>query len=215
MIPKMGTIVPGMGTRSSRVRRVSVADALFSRTRQRVLGLLFGEPERSFFVTEILLRAGSGRGTVQRELERLARSGLVTVTRIGNQKHYQANRRAPVFEELRSLVAKTSGLADPIRKALQPLEREIDLALIYGSVARGEAHAASDIDLLVVAADVALEQLYTRLLPVETTLARKINPTLYTPDAFRKRRRNSSFVQKVLRGPVIVLFGTLDEEAAR
>lgn len=212
----MGTIVPGMGTRPKETRRTSIADALFSRTQQRVLGLLFGEPERSFFVTEILQRAGSGRGTVQRELERLAGSGLVTVTRIGNQKHYQANRQAPVFEELRSLVAKTSGLADPIRKALQPLQRKIDLALIYGSVARGEAHASSDVDLLVVADDVTLEQIYARLLPVEKTLARKINPTLYTPEEFRKRRRNSSFVQKLLGGPVIVLYGTLDgEEAAR
>lgn len=211
-IPELGTIVPEMGTRRTPIKRTSVADALFTRTQQRVLGILFGDPERSFFATQIIQRAGSGRGTVQRELERLAHSGLVTVTRIGNQKHYQANAQSPVFEELRSIVLKTSGLADPVREALRPLARKIDLALIYGSVARGEAHAGSDVDLLVVARDLTLEQLYTRIAPAEKTLGRRINPTLYTPEEFRNRSRNSSFVKKVLAGPVITLLGSVDGE---
>lgn len=202
-----------MGTGRVAPRRTSITDALFSRTQQRVLGLLFGEPERSFFATEIIERAGAGRGSVQRELERLADSGLVTVTRVGNQKHYQANAKAPVFSELRSLILKTSGIADPIRQALRPLAPRIDLALVYGSVARGEAHAGSDVDLLVVSEDLLLEQLYARVLAAEKTLGRRINPTLYTPEEFRKRRQNSSFVQKVLAGPVIPLIGTIDAEA--
>lgn len=210
----MGTIVPEMGMAEKRT--VSLADALFSRTQQRVLGILFAAPERSFFATEIIQRARSGRGTVQRELERLASSGLLTVTRIGNQKHYQANPHAPVFDELRSIVLKTSGLADPVRRALQPLARTIELALIYGSVARGEAHAGSDVDLLIVANDLALETLYSRLLAVEKALGRKINPTLYTSDEFRKRSRSSSFVKKLLAGQVIPLIGEVDvEEGAR
>src|SRR5215472_4088222 len=104
-----GTIVLRMGTRTT------IADALFSKTQQRVLAIVFGRSERSFFLTEIIQRARTGRGTVQRELERLVSSGLVTVRRVGNQKHYQANAAAPVFDELRSIVLKTSGLADPTR----------------------------------------------------------------------------------------------------
>src|SRR5689334_10285158 len=202
-----------MGTGRIATRRTSITDALFSRTQQRVLGLLFGDPERSFFATEIIDRASAGRGSVQRELERLTESGLVTVTRVGNQKHYQANAKAPVFAELRSLILKTSGIADPIRQALRPLARKIDLALIYGSVARGEAHAGSDVDLLVVSDALLLEQLYARILAAEKTLGRSIHPTLYTSEEFRKRRQSSSFVQKVLAGPVIPLIGTIDAEA--
>src|SRR5260370_23555768 len=131
-----------MGTVSmQQPQRTSIADALFSRTRQRVLGILFGQPERSFFATEIFRRAGTGRGTVQRELERLVGSGLVTVRPVGNQKHYQANAAAPVFEELRSLVLKTSGPAGPLRESFKPLPPKIDVALIYGSVAPRGVHA--------------------------------------------------------------------------
>ncbi|MBX9811154.1 MAG: hypothetical protein K2Y16_06015 [Burkholderiales bacterium] len=86
-----------------------MAGALFTATQQRVLGLLFGQPERSFFATELIALARAGSGAVQRELQRLAESGFVTVTRIGNQKHYQANRAAPIFEELRGMVLKTLG----------------------------------------------------------------------------------------------------------
>ena len=142
-MPKMGIIMPKMGTggqkkKSSRHGRkssktgsdsgsVGLADALFTTTQQRVLGLLFGQPGRSFFANELIELTGSGSGAVQRELRRLATSGLLTVTRIGNQKHFQANRDSPVFDELCSLVIKTVGLADPIRRALLPLAEKIDL----------------------------------------------------------------------------------------
>lgn len=213
----MGTIVPEMGTLHStppkQPPRTSLADALFSLTQQRVLGLLFGDPERSFFATEIFQRAGSGRGTVQRELERLVDSGLVVVMRIGNQKHYRANPDAPIFAELRSIILKTSGIADPLLAALAPLKKKIDLAFVYGSVARGEAHAGSDVDLLVVARDLTLEKLYTRLAVAEATIGRRINPTLLTPAEFRRRRSSeNSFVVKVLEGEMIPLFGTIDAE---
>jgi predicted nucleotidyltransferase len=205
-----------MGTRQGRASGTRVADALFSRTQQRVLGLLFGEPARSFYATEIIDRAGAGRGTVQRELERLVSSGLVTAQQIGNQKHYRANTEAPVFDELRSIILKTSGLADPIRDALKPIARKIELALIYGSVARGEEHARSDVDLLVVAGDLTLERLFARLAPAELAIGRTINPTLYTPEEFRSRRQRNAFVQKVLAGPVIPLIGSIDgKEPAR
>lgn len=200
-----------MGTRQA-AERTSIADALFSRTQQRVLGALFGESERAFSASELFQRTRGGRGTVQRELQRLVASGLVTVNAVGNQKHYRANPASPVFEELRSIILKTAGLADPIRAALKPLASKIELAFIYGSVARNEAHAGSDVDLMVVGRDVALEKLFARLAPAEEALARKINPTLYTPEEFRKRVRSSPFVQKVISGPTIPLIGTIDAQ---
>ncbi|HEX6097823.1 MAG TPA: nucleotidyltransferase domain-containing protein [Thermoanaerobaculia bacterium] len=203
----MGTIVPTMG--------ISLADALFSRTQQRVLGILYGDPDRSCFATEIFERARAGRGAVQRELERLADSGLVSVTRVGNQKHYRANPNAPIFSELRSIILKTSGLAQPVADAIAPLAKKIDVAFIYGSVARGEAHAESDVDLLVVARDLTLEQLHSRLARAETTIGRTIHPTLLTPTEFRRRRESGNpFLRKVLAGEIIPVIGNVDAETA-
>src|ERR1035441_6978902 len=112
-----------------------VADALFSKVQQRVLAVLFGNPARSFYGNELIALAGSGSGAVQRELARLAAAGLVTVTRIGNQKHYQADPTTPVFEDLRRLVMKTSGLADIVRSALAPMAGQISAAVRFGFVA--------------------------------------------------------------------------------
>lgn len=188
-----------------------MADALFSGTQRRVLGLLFGRPDRSFYTRELIELADAGRGAVQRELSRLAESGLVTVRRVGNQKHYQANQKAPIFDELCSIVRKTSGLADPIREGLRPHEDDIDFALIFGSVPRGEAHAASDIDLLVVSDRVTLEELYESLAPAEHTLGRQISPTLYSREEFEHRRETGHhFVTRVLEGEVIPLLGELE-----
>ena len=190
----------------------SVANALFTKTQQRLLGLFFGNTGRTFFKQELIKRTGSGSGGVQRELARLIESGLVTVTRIGSQKHYQANRSAPIFEDLRRIVTKTVGLIDPLRAALRPLAKGIDLALVYGSIPRGEDRVESDIDLLVVASDLTLEDLFKRLAPAERMLGRKINPTLYTPDELARRRKNGSpFLKKVLGGETIVVIGTEDD----
>ena len=186
----------------------SLADALFTATQQRVLGLLFGQPDRSFFASELIALARAGSGGVQRELKRLADSGLVTVFRVGNQKHYQANPSSPVFEELCGLVRKTVGLRDPIRKALMPLADRIEHAVLYGSVAKQTDTASSDIDLLIVSDVLTLEKLYTALATVEESLARKINPTLYTAQEFeRRRRKGSPFLKRVLAGEHIVLIG--------
>ncbi len=176
-----------------------------------LLALLFGQPNRSFFVTELMSLAGSGRGAVQRELGRLAQSGLVTITRVGNQKHYQANRDSPLFEELCSIIKKTVGLQEPVRAALEPLAQKISLALIYGSIAKRSDTAASDIDLLIVADELTLEEIYAALAPVEKLLDRSVNPTLYASKEFRHRRKTrNSFVTRVLENPFIVLKGSVD-----
>lgn len=192
----------------------SLADALFTTTQQRVLALLFGQPSRSFFASELIELTGSGSGAVQRELKRLTSSGMVTVKRIGRQKHYQANPDCPVFEELCALVRKTVALVEPIREALAPLTEKIERALIYGSVAKGTDTASSDIDLLVVADDMTLEALYTALAPVEATLGRKVNPTLYTRKEYDDRRAASNpFLIRVLEGEHLVLVGSEDDAA--
>ena len=194
------------------LRGTALADALFTSTQQRVLGLLFGQPDRSFFVTEIMSLADSGRGAVQRELARLARGGLVTVTRLGNQKHYQANPSSPLFEELHNIVEKTVGLQEPLRAALQSLADDISLALIYGSIAKRSDTASSDVDLLIVSDTLTLEAVYAALAPVEKRLERRLNPTLYTEKEFEKRRRaKNAFITRVLAGKTTVLIGAIDD----
>ena len=188
----------------------SLADALFTTTQQRVLALLFGQPKRSFNTSEMIERTGSWSGAVQRELKRLVSSGLVTVNRIGNQRHYQANPNSPVYKELCSLVIKTVALAEPIRESLAPLADHVKLALLYGSVAKGTDTATSDIDILIVAGGTTLEDVYSALAPVETKLDRKISPVLYTPKEFAKRKAsNKPFLARVLAGEHLILMGNL------
>ena len=193
--------------------RLSLADALFSSTQQRVLGLLFGQPERSFFGAEVISLLGMGSGGVQRELKKLADSGLVRVFRVGNQKHYQANPESPIYAELVALIRKTVGLVEPLRGALAASPEAIDLALVYGSVAKGGATAASDIDLLLVSETLTLESAYGMLADVESTLGRPINPALYTNAEFEKRLRDGNpFLHKVLSGDTILLQGRLPDD---
>lgn len=228
-MPKMGSKMPKMGIKlhknttlkaaEARARyrasptpaRTSLANALFSATQQRVLGLLFGQPERSFFATELINLAGAGSGAVQREIQRLVESGLITVTRVGNQKHYQANRDAPIFAELHGIIVKTLGPADAIRIALAPLASHIHVALLYGSVAKRSDHAASDVDVLIVADELSLEAIYAALAPAEKRLGRTISPTLYTHKEFQRRRAGGhAFLGKVLAGEHILLIGNAD-----
>jgi len=191
----------------------SLADALFTTTQQKVLGLLFGQPDRSFFVTQIMELAKAGRGGVQRELERLRQGGLVTVTRVATQRHFQANSDSPLFDELCGIIQKTVGLAGPVREALESLPEEPKLAFIYGSVAKRTDSSASDIDLLVVANNTKLEHLYAVLMPVEQLLARPISLTSYTESEFEQRiSENNPFLQRVLNGPKIDLVGSVDVE---
>ena len=212
-IPNLGTIIPNLGIFMTTPPSSSLADALFTSTQQKVLGLLFGQPERSFFVTQVMQLAKSGRGAVQRELQRLESAGLVSVQMHGNQKHYQANSDSPLFDEICSIVQKTVGLEEPLRAAVESLPGAAHLALIYGSVAKRTDTSASDIDLLIVADELSLEEIYTALSPAEQLLGRKVNPTLYTSEEFdRRRARGSSFLKRVLDGPVIILSGSIDGE---
>ena len=199
--------------RTSASEEPSLADALFTSTQQKVLGLLFGQPDRSYFVTQIMARANAGRGAVQRELRRLEVSGLATVQMVGTQKHYQANPNSPLFDELCSIVRKTMGLEEPLRTAVESLPGEVIFAMIYGSVAKRTDTSGSDVDLLIVAEGLTLEDVYAAVAPVEKLLDRQVSPTLYTTQEFSKRRDNQNpFLMRILGGPKIILMGSMDGE---
>jgi predicted nucleotidyltransferase len=187
---------------------VSVADALFTKSQQRVLALIFGNTGRTFYANEIIALAGSGSGAVQRELAKLESAGLVIVTRMGNQKHYRANVDAPVFAPLRELVLKTSGLADVLRASLAPIGTRIRAAFVYGSVATNRDTATSDIDLLIVSDDLSYADLFTLLEDASKRLGRTVNPTIYSEAELTKRMRGrNAFVTRVLEQPKIWLIG--------
>lgn len=213
-MPKLGAIIPNMGMNSppsGEFRPQGLADALFSMTQQRVLALLFGQPDRSFYATELIRLVGAGSGAVQRELARLERSGLVTVRRVGTQKHYQADPHSPLFAELCGIVQKTVGMAEPLRRALAPLAANILAAFVYGSVAKRADTATSDIDLMVISDNVGYEELYTALEPVTTQLGRSVNPTVYTSRQLAKRRLDDhSFITRVRDQPKVWLIGSDD-----
>jgi predicted nucleotidyltransferase len=214
--PKVKTLPDSTKQKSGRVGSPSgLAGALFSMTQQRMLGLLFGQPSRRFFGNELIDLTGSGSGAVQRELRRLTDSGLVTATKEGSRRYFQANPSAPLFAELHSIVLKTVGAAEPLGAALAPLASRIELALVYGSVAKGLEVAASDLDLLVVSDSLTLEELYAALSPAERLISRKLNATLYTPDEYQRRRKEKSpFLAKVLAGEHILLIGKAHELGA-
>jgi predicted nucleotidyltransferase len=189
-------------------------DFLFTSTQQRLLGLLFGQPDRSFYANELIALAGSGVGAVQRELIRMEKAGLVVTRRIGNQKHYQANPTCPIFTELRAIVRKTFGTAGLLRAALAPLWDQIDFAFVYGSVADGTEHAASDVDLMVVSSSLSNAELLHALQPAQEELGRTINPTLYMPEEFSQRvRERRSFILRVLAKPKLFIKGAEDDIA--
>lgn len=206
--------MPILGVRSGSRRsgRRSLADALLTKTQQRVLGVLFGQPERSFYASELIRDAGTGSGAAQRELARLEGSGLIVARRIGHQKHYQANPASPLYSELRNIVLKTVGLAEPLRDALTPLSKAIRAAFVYGSVAKATDQAASDIDLMIISDSLTYGEVFGAIERVTRAVGRKVNPTVYTVDEFSKRARTeNAFVTRVIEQPKLWVIGSEDD----
>jgi len=218
--PKLGIIEPIMGISKKRRdpraelgtdTRMSMADALFTNTQQRVLAVLFGQPSRSFYANELIALARGGSGAVQRELARLVRSELVTVRTSGNQKHYQANPASPIFAELCALTQKTMGLVEPLRAALAPLADSIRAAFIFGSVAKREDTASSDVDLMLVSDELAYPDVFVVLGELSRSLGRSVNPTIYTSqDLATRLKRGDAFLQRVFAQPKIWVTGSDD-----
>jgi predicted nucleotidyltransferase len=186
------------------MRSNSIGNVLFTKTQQKVLGLLFGKPDQSFYLNEITKLSQMGRGTIKRELERMEAAGIVVKNRIGNQNHYQANSECPVYSELMGIARKTFGVADVIKTALNSILDEVALAFIYGSVAKGEDTAKSDIDLLIVSNELTYSEIMERLLDSEISIGRPINPTIYNVDQIEKKlKQDNAFVSRVMDQPKI------------
>jgi hypothetical protein len=186
-----------------------LADALFTKTQQRVLRVLFGQPDRSFYASELIRDGGTGSGAAQRELARLEESGLIVARRIGNQKHYQASAASPLFSELRNIVLKTVGLAEPLRDALKPLASGIRAAFVYGPVAKATDQATSAIDLMVVSDSLSHGDVFGALDTVSRTLGRHVHPTVYSAAEFSQRAKDEhAFIMRVLEGPKVWVLGS-------
>ena len=171
-----------MGTRTG-----ALSNILFSGSRRSILALLYGHADEQFYLREITRRAGTGIGATQRELRQLSEAGLIQDVRRGRQVYYQANRKNPIFVELKSILAKTSGIRDILQEALTSLGKDrIKLAFVYGSIARGEEKASSDVDLMVVG-EISFSDVVSTLAKIETKLGWEVNPTVYGPREFREK----------------------------
>ena len=201
----LSTIVLGMSTTTG------LADLLFGRTRGAVLALLYGRGDQSFYTRQIAREVDVSVGAVQRELENLSKVGLIIRKSVGNQVFYQANREAPIFREMQALVNKTIGIFSILRSALHPLAKRILVAFVYGSVAREQETAQSDVDLMVVG-KVTLDELISRVSTVEKTIGRPINPTVYSVAEFKSKLASGNhFLTAVLKGQKVFLLGDEDE----
>jgi len=191
---------------------IAIADALFTKTRQKIIGLLFSKPDKSYYLNEIVRIAGMGKGTIKRELDKMTSAGLLTMRKIGNQNHYQPNPESPIYEELLAISRKTFGVADILKKALKKYESDIKFAFVYGSVAKLNDTAVSDLDVMIVGDGLVYAELMASLIPVEKELGRKVNPSTYTPKDFRqKKSKANNFISSVLQQDKIMLIGNEDE----
>jgi predicted nucleotidyltransferase len=185
-------IVPNMGSE----RRANLAGALFTPVQQRVLALLFGQPERRFQSAEVIRLAKSGTGAVHRQLARLENAGL----------------SSPVFDELHGIVVKTVAVVEPLRRALERKAKRIVAAFVYGSVSKGSDRAGSDIDLMVISDSLTYPDLFEALKAAEADLARPVNPTVMTSSEWRaKQGRKDSFVARVAAQPKLFVVGSEDD----
>jgi uncharacterized protein len=185
----------------------SLGNLLFGQTRGRILSALYGTPDEAFFVRQIARIVDVSVGTVQRELTTLADAGLLLRTHTGNQVFYRANHDHPAYAELHALLAKTAGVFHQLAEALAPLAKRIQFAFVYGSFARGDENAASDIDLMVVGS-VSLDELLEQLSPVERVLRRPVNPTVYSEKELREKlQRNNHFLKSIQKGKNLFLIG--------
>ena len=184
----------------------SLASVLLPEYRRRVLGLLLLRPDEALHGREIARRTGLPAGTITRELRRLAEVGLLRRQKRGNQQLYSADTSCPVFPELAGLLRKTSGLADVLAQALDPVAPRLRAAFVFGSVAQGRETAGSDIDLMLIG-DVGFAQVLELLFPAQAELGREINPKIYSADEFAARAATEPFLRDVLAKPKIFLIG--------
>jgi len=186
---------------------MSLTLALFTDRQAKLFRWLFGQPQRSYHLNELLRLTQLSSASLQQELKRLCESGLVDSSRLGNLRLFKANASSPLFTELVSLTRKTADIDRLLENALEPLKPKLTRAFIYGSVAKQTDTSASDIDVMLVGKSLTLANVFNSLQALEDSLGRKINPTCLTPHEFELRCQDpDSFVSKVLSQPVIELF---------
>jgi len=191
---------------------MSIASSFLTDSQSRVFAWLFGQPERSYHLSELRRLTGLGSASLQRELNRLTHAGLLVSERVGNLRCLKANPDSPVFDELVSLTRKTLGVVPVLSQALMTLTPNLQAAWIYGSVAKQTDTARSDVDVMLVGNHLLLADVLEQLVPLEAQLGRKINPTCYSPAEFESRRAEpDSFVNRVLSQPTLPLIGAIDE----
>lgn len=191
-----------------------VVSALFSKNRRAVLALLLGHPDQSYYLRQIVRACGGGVGAVQRELGQLAAAGIIRRTVRQNQVYFQADETCAVFAELKGIVVKTAGVADVLRSALVAVADRIEVAFLFGSVARAQQRRTSDVDLAVVG-DVGFSEVVEALAKAQEQLAREINPVVYSAEEFREKlAAGHHFLSRTLKKEKIFLYGD-DDELAR
>lgn len=189
----------------------NLADALFSETKQKILGLLFGNPGKSFYTNEIIRSTGMGVATIKRELDRLEEVGILQRKKIGNQLHYQVEPLCPIFNELKSIATKTIGIVSVIADGLAPLQERLAGAFIFGSIARGTETAGSDVDLMLIG-DINLQEVIDVLYPTQSSLGRYINPRIYTLAEWQDiKSEQGEFIKEVLSRPRLDVLGNMNE----
>lgn len=188
-----------------------LSSLLFSEYRKRILGLLLLHPNTSYHMRELARLTSTASGTLHKELVKLTAGGILQSKKVGNQVHYSANTQCPIFNELASILRKTSGLTDVVAEALVGVKDQITLAFIYGSIARGEEQAASDVDIMLIGA-LSFGDAVTALYACQSTLQREITPVVYSVDEFNRRlQQQDSFLNDVLTKPKLFIIGNENE----
>lgn len=202
-VPILGIFVPNMGT----MRSKSSETTLFGKTRSGILSLLFGQPQESFYLRQVVGLVGTGVGATQRELMSLRKLGIIESEKKGNQLHFRANPRSPIYDDLQNIIRKMDDWISVLKAALKPMETDIEMAFVYGSYASHTQTAVSDVDLWVMG-NVDEMALHRAVLGVEKKIAKTINYTVMAPKEYAKRaRERGGFISRILKGPKIMLIG--------
>jgi predicted nucleotidyltransferase len=189
-----------------------LGSALFGKSRLAILSLLYLNADQRFYLRQIVDTTKLGMGAVQREVRLLSNAGLILREHEGRHVYFRANRDCPIFEDLRSILVKTAGLADILRDRLSPLADRCRVAFVYGSFAQGLDNAESDVDVMVIG-DVTFAAVSDALSDLQTDLRREVNPTVYGVPEF-KEKTSTPFIASILRKPKLYLIGD-DDELAR
>jgi predicted nucleotidyltransferase len=194
-----------------RTQGLRMSEVLFGQIRSGILALLYGHPDQSFYLRQIARHIEASAGAVQRDITQLSKAGLINRTPVGSQVFYQANSNSPIFAEMRGLVTKTVGVHDTLLFLLAPHAKKIKVAFVYGSVARHEETAQSDVDLIVIG-NIGLEELMPTLGKTQSLLGREVNATVYSTKEFRSKVDSGNhFLQRVLKDEKLFLIGSVDE----